>query len=855
MTHHVKVLDNGDVEITFSGESIQEKNDLVFRRKGHVEKYEDGKGFIPISPDDIDYSSLAKEESGTSSQRTEEEVRNELSDKLTSGGFMPEVLAYSVDKITITSDGRVLARLNMAKGTIVPLKSNPLEDAMPLSLSDLREAGAKPTKKAEGDALAKVADGTMFRNNNAGGHAVAVVVGSEVKDGVRRYLLLFAPSKEYAEGGVFIGEMYYSGDELNAWMSDGRFTPLQPVEEAVQPKPKGDLFQDMERIAKEEEARQAKKRKAVGNGKPKNGGQFGLVSDERMEELKRKLRGKLRGQMNMGIDPEILAIGMELAAGHIDRGIRKFADFAKVMIDDFGDAIRPYLKAFYNGTRDLPEIQGNGLSAEMDTYEEVSRFDVANFDKATVSALATAEQVVKEQEVQKQAGEAKDKLNKERNKRRRERKLRPATKEDINRNAPVFYNGDRNRIMVVVTKGAQTGPLSFSEPEISSVLLTDGRQVKLEELQVEDESLPDKKTDKQGNPIKPDGKKNPQPRQSASSPKGQDLTTGFSTGTDADAGAKVRIYDEGNKLSAKHELTNVAHKYVGRTSSRGFISDLAAALGYRGEPRQSYYFTIKADDGSIVDLRVSNHNVNAGNATGKEVSIVIKSRRQPNKFRTSETAEVVEYVYFKEDIAKNTQTLGWIAQDIADMLSTGEYKDSSKTATINKTGRQAEREGGRILILPSEVSEEAGGLSSLTPDLASEGKDKESPAEKQAAGGESPQSFATGYKAGDKVEYSTNGKDWVDAVVVDPNDPDGIVLDTGLAPVVHEVAVSPDQIRPRKGEAPARKQESKGKKGAPREKDVSSQPKRVETGDLFADLYATGSTKLGDHAKEVGSSK
>lgn len=71
------------------------------------------------------------------------------------------------------------------------------------------------------------------------------------------------------------------------------------------------------------------------------------------------------------------------------------------------------------------------------------------------------------------------------------------------------------------------------------------------------------------------------------------------------------------------------------------------------------------------------------------------------------------------------------------MLSTGEYKDSSKTATINKTGRQAEREGGRILILPSEGSEEAGGLSSLTPDLASEGKDKESPAEKQAEGGKS----------------------------------------------------------------------------------------------------------------------
>ena len=71
---------------------------------------------------------------------------------------------------------------------------------------------------------------------------------------------------------------------------------------------------------------------------PKNSGQFGLVSDERMEELKARLRKKL-GQLNSGLDPEMLAIGMELAAGHLDRGIKKFADFARVMIADLGDCL------------------------------------------------------------------------------------------------------------------------------------------------------------------------------------------------------------------------------------------------------------------------------------------------------------------------------------------------------------------------------------------------------------------------------------------------------------------------------------------------------------------------------------
>lgn len=61
------------------------------------------------------------------------------------------------------------------------------------------------------------------------------------------------------------------------------------------------------------------------------------------------MRKKLLGQMNIGIDPEILAIGTEMAVYHLEKGSRKFAEYAKAMIVDLGDSIRPYLKAFYNG--------------------------------------------------------------------------------------------------------------------------------------------------------------------------------------------------------------------------------------------------------------------------------------------------------------------------------------------------------------------------------------------------------------------------------------------------------------------------------------------------------------------------
>lgn len=141
-----------------------------------------------------------------------------------------------------------------------------------------------------------------------------------------------------------------------------------------------------------------------------------LVSEERYEELKKRMRAKLGGQMNMGIDPEILAIGTEMAVYHIEKGLRKFSDYSKAMIDDLGDAIRPYLKAFYNGARDLPEVGDNGWDKDMTAYEDVRSFDVANFDKPVPDIMDAAETVVRETEIARQASAAKKKIKNSRKK-------------------------------------------------------------------------------------------------------------------------------------------------------------------------------------------------------------------------------------------------------------------------------------------------------------------------------------------------------------------------------------------------------------------------------------------------------
>lgn len=221
--------------------------------------------------------------------------------------------------------------------------------------------------------------------------------------------------------------------------------------------------------------------------KPKDSGNK-LVTDERYAELKARMRKKL-GQLNVGVDPEMLAIGTEMAVYHIEKGARKFTEYAKAMIEDLGDAIRPYLKAFYNGARDLPEVEANGWSEDLTPYDEVRTIDIANFDKPSVDAMATAEMVVKEQEAEQQKDETIKKIADERNANRTidEKSFRPATEEDIEKRGVVYYDGKPTHIAMVMHSGEQIDAAQFSKPHIDRIYLTNGKECKLEDLMVEDE--------------------------------------------------------------------------------------------------------------------------------------------------------------------------------------------------------------------------------------------------------------------------------------------------------------------------------------------------------------------------------
>ena len=76
--------------------------------------------------------------------------------------------------------------------------------------------------------------------------------------------------------------------------------------------------------------------------------------------------------MNSGIDPEVLVDGVTLAGAYIESGMRKYSVYAKAMVADFGEKVRPYLRSFYEGVRHYPGLDTQGMTtpAEIDLMEK-----------------------------------------------------------------------------------------------------------------------------------------------------------------------------------------------------------------------------------------------------------------------------------------------------------------------------------------------------------------------------------------------------------------------------------------------------------------------------------------------------
>lgn len=110
-----------------------------------------------------------------------------------------------------------------------------------------------------------------------------------------------------------------------------------------------------------------------------------IFTDEAADEARAFIRSMLNGsQLNSGVDPRLFQAGITLAGYHIEKGARTFAAFAKAMLADMGDGVKPYLKQWYMGVKYDPR------AAELDGMSGAAIVDAFNLADITAEAASTA---------------------------------------------------------------------------------------------------------------------------------------------------------------------------------------------------------------------------------------------------------------------------------------------------------------------------------------------------------------------------------------------------------------------------------------------------------------------------------
>lgn len=135
-----------------------------------------------------------------------------------------------------------------------------------------------------------------------------------------------------------------------------------------------------------------------------------IFTEDAAEKARKLIRSKL-SQLNAGIDPELLAAGITLAGYHIERGARTFAAYAKAMVADLGDYVKPHLASWYEAARRYPGMEEH--AKEMTPTTEVDASAAAGIpelneteEAAPASAGTTDAEGSVQQGVDENGGEA-----------------------------------------------------------------------------------------------------------------------------------------------------------------------------------------------------------------------------------------------------------------------------------------------------------------------------------------------------------------------------------------------------------------------------------------------------------------
>lgn len=235
-----------------------------------------------------------------------------------------------------------------------------------------------------------------------------------------------------------------------------------------------------------------------------------VFTENMVEAARRRIHEKLN-RLNAGLDPEMFTDGAIIAGAYVESGVRKFTDFAKRMIGEFGDKIRPYLKAFYNGLRDMPEAQE--FVHELDDYNTVSIIDVnvitadeesRDADTNFVPSDKTEEAPSVDQPIVGIENMTRGEVAAEIVKRNKKAKASKAKTKREDRTLDMFGNEPQSdteltednlhggqkvllkdgsvATVMMVSRAGEITPYGAAKPHISSIYLTDGREIQFSDV-------------------------------------------------------------------------------------------------------------------------------------------------------------------------------------------------------------------------------------------------------------------------------------------------------------------------------------------------------------------------------------
>lgn len=112
-----------------------------------------------------------------------------------------------------------------------------------------------------------------------------------------------------------------------------------------------------------------------------------VFTKDAADAARARLKAKL-GRLQSGLDPETMMDGITLAGYHVEKGARTFAAYARAMVDDLGDAVKPYLQSWYMAVRADP--RAGSFRTGMDKASAVEDLDMDQMLAATQQPAAPA---------------------------------------------------------------------------------------------------------------------------------------------------------------------------------------------------------------------------------------------------------------------------------------------------------------------------------------------------------------------------------------------------------------------------------------------------------------------------------